>query len=134
MSLRAGIVLIAGAVAVTLAYQITTRMSQEALQVALGVTCGIAASIPVSLGLLMALLRQREPRGEYDEPAPEPYAGPVYAPRYPQAPTPPVIVITPNQNQPNPYANYLPPGNMLEPPASRDFKIIGGEDDDTLDA
>jgi hypothetical protein len=48
--------------------------------------------------------------------------------------------VTPPQNQlPNPYSNLLPPGTlppgyMNEPPASRDFRIIGEDDDDTFDA
>jgi hypothetical protein len=54
---------------------------------------------------------------------------------YPQGGYPPIIVVAPPQNQmPNPYGHLLPPGPMHEPPIARDFKIIGGEDDDTFDA
>ncbi len=146
MATRTGLILSLIVGAAVLAYQLTSRLSADAINVAVGVLCGIAASLPVALGLLIALTRQRETREDEYEHEADSYAEP---PRRqgpaPHAPMsgygsgyPPVIVVAPPQNQlPNPYAHLLPPGNlppgsMHEPPISRDFKIIGG-DDDTFD-
>ena len=121
--------LFAGLLAIVV-YQLTSRLSDQAVDIAVGVLCGIGASIPVSLGLLVALTRQRA-RAEVEETT---TTYPTAPPRKPSTQAyPPVIVVSPQPGQlPPGYNNYLPPGNMHEPPASRDFRIIG--DDDTLDA
>ncbi len=132
MSRRTGLLaaLILGAAA--LAYGIGTRLSTETINILVGVMCGIAASVPVSLGLLIALTREREaPTEEEDEVSGYPERISPYPPRASQPPYPPVIVVAPPQSQlPGPYGGYLPPGNMREPPMTRDFKIIGDDEDD----
>lgn len=52
-----GLLLIAGAG--VLAFQIGSRLSDEAVMVIVGVMCGIVASIPLSIGLLVLLTRER---------------------------------------------------------------------------
>ncbi len=124
------IALIIGLVA--LVYTITSRLSAEALNVIVGALCGIAASVPVSLGLLIALTRRRdEPVEEEQAASGYPERIDPYPPRPPQSPYPPVIVVAPPQGQlPSPYGGYLPPGNMHEPTVTRDFRIIGEDEDD----
>ncbi len=141
MSNKTGIILALALCAAALVYSIGSRLSSEAINVLLGVTCGVGASIPVSLGLLMALLRRRREREEEeadDEGYPEPasyYPARPARPVYPAQPGyPPIIVVAPPQQPTPPGYPSLPSGySMHEPPAARDFKIIG-EDDDTLDA
>ncbi len=131
MSARTGFLaaLILGAAA--LAYAVGTRLSSETINILVGVLCGIAASVPVSLGLLIALTRERKPPAEEDVVSSYPDQLSPYPPRAPQQPYPPVIVVAPPQSQlPGPYGGYLPPGNMREPPMTRDFKIIGDDEDD----
>ncbi len=121
-----------------LVYSIAMRLSAEALNVIVGVLCGVAASVPVSIGLLLALTRNRQSEVDYD--SANEYETPTYqpAPYTPPAPPqsyPPIIVMAPPTGQlPNPYQlppNALPPGyTMNEPPRTRDFKIIGEDDDD----
>ncbi len=142
MTAKIGVFLALTLIGVALVYQLTTRLSDQAIDVAVGVLCGIAASVPVSLGLLLALTRRRaQDSNSYDdEPVsyPEPVT-PYHPPAPPRQPYPPIIVVTPPQNQSlNPYNTLLPPGslpsgyNMQEPPSTRDFRIIG-EDDDTFE-
>ena len=136
MSTKTGAVLIFAAVVVTFTYQLTTRLSTDALNFAMGVLCGMVASVPVSLGLLIALTRERG-RGDLADTtreAPQPQVMPT-APR-PQ-PTPQIIVVAPPNAQygqppgytmptPNPYPNYWePPANdVIE---GRDWRIIGDD-------
>ncbi len=118
-----------------LVYGISIRLSTEAINIIAGVTCGIAASIPVSLGLLIALMRDRSRPVEYlEDVEPEPER-PTYTPPAPPQPYQPIILMAPQPGQmPNPY--QLPPGaftpgyNLNEPPRTRDFKIIGDDEDD----
>ncbi len=106
---------------VALAVIVGNRLSNEAIAVVVGAVCGISASIPVSVALVIAASRNW---GRIEK-MPEQYA----PPRYPTQP--PVIVISPPQQQPSPYSGYgnqfyLPPG-APEQGAPREFKIIGDE-------
>lgn len=143
---RTGIVLAFIAGAAMLAYQIGSRLSDQAVMTIAGVACGIVASIPVSLGLLIALTRERTTYAveEYEDAEPEPVSYPIYRPAapaqmyaQPHAQQPQIIVVAPpNQQLPqgySPYANYFAPGqpNALPAPMQeRTFKIVGEE---TLD-
>lgn len=152
MMWRTGIILAFIVGVGVLAYQIGSRLSDEAIMTIAGVSCGILASIPVSLGLLIALTRERagyvsgDPEAEL-APEPEPLTYEVYrpapsAPPQPQLPqasqTPQIIVVAPPQNpMPQnmfPYGNYFsPPAPGLPAPApmqERTFKIVGEEDGD----
>jgi hypothetical protein len=138
--------------AAILAYQIGSRLSDQAILTIVGVTCGIAAAIPISIGLLIALTRDRTPyfADDYYEPEPDPAPAPysVYRPTVPQhpqlhqpppAPPPPqpqIIFVAPQQGQfpPGlvPYSNYLgPPGldsALPAPMQERNFKIVGEDE------
>lgn len=141
---RIGIILAFITAAAVMAYQIGSRLSDEAIMTIAGVTCGILASIPVSIGLLIALTRERVPpeSGEYIdvEPEPAPASYPIYKPAPPQSPPPSqqpqiIVVAPPQQQMPgsySPYGNYLqPPMNALPAPMQeRNFKIVGEDDDD----
>lgn len=141
MSGKMGLIIVLVVAGAALTYTVTSRLSEQTLDVMMGLGCGVAASIPVSVGLLIALTRRRqEPAEEYEQApeypsSPAPYGG--YSPRQPY---PPVIVISPQQGQiPNLYGGLLPPGslasgyNMHEPPMTRDFKVVG-DDDEGFDA
>lgn len=145
MMLRSGIVLALITGVAVLAYQIGSRLSDEAIMTIAGVSCGIVASIPVSIGLLIALTRERTAYAdeEYVEPEPVPAPYNVYRPAMPSQPQfptapqqPQIIVVSPPQQQlpPNfvPYGNYLqPPGanNALPAPMQeRNFKIVGEDE------
>ncbi len=126
-----------------LAYQVGSRLSDEAIMTLVGVLCGILASIPVSIGLLIALTRERSPVYD-DDPAetyfePAPHAYPVDRPPQPPAPpplpqTPQIIVVAPPQPQLPPnlagFPNYLlPPTAALPTPMQeRNFKIVGEDE------
>lgn len=144
---RTGILLAFIVGAGVLAYEIGSRLSDEAIMTIVGVFCGIVASIPVSIGLLIALTRERSAyvRDEYidaePEPAPAPYN--VYRPDapsrtpQPQLPQPPqIIVVAPPQQQLpqnfSPYGNYLAPPTLPALPApmqERTFKIVGEDEE-----
>lgn len=127
-----------------MAYQIGSRLSDEAIMTIVGVACGIGASIPVSIGLLIALTRERTTYGseEYIEPQPDPEPYNVYRrpaappPQLPPQQPPQIIVVAPPQQQLpphlSPYPNYLQPpqlGNALPAPMQeRNFKIVGEDD------
>lgn len=147
MSWRIGIVLALILGAGVMAYEIGSRLSDEAIMMIAGVSCGIVASIPVSLGLLIALTRDRTSYAADDtadlEPEPAPYT--IYRPAAPQPPQvpqfpqqqPQIIVVAPPQSQlpPNfaPYGNYLSPPQLNALPApmqERTFKIVGEDDED----
>jgi hypothetical protein len=141
MTAKTGLVLALTFCGAALIYSATTRLSDQAINVIVGLMCGVAATIPVSLGLLIALTRRRsdqvETEGDFRD-YPDP--GVPYPPRPPRQAYPPVIVITPSQSQiPGAYGGLLAPGAMPPPygmnelPSTRDFKIIG-EDDDAFDA
>ena len=119
-------------------YTVSLRLTTDALNVLFGVLCGIGVSIPVMLGLAIAMTRQRN-----IPTVPERYVDvqdrPSSQPALYRQPYPPVIVLAPPQaGAPLPYPSLLPPGSyaagysMHEPPAPRDFRIIG--DDDSWDA
>lgn len=143
--------------AAVLAYQIGSRLSDEAVMTLVGVLCGIVASIPVSIGLIIALTRPRpvldpEEDDAYApkygrEPQPPPY--PIYRPAAPQAVSPfqqlpqphpytgqppQIIVVSPSQmpNGGSQYGNYLLPpqaGPVYGAPMQeRNFKIVGDDD------
>jgi hypothetical protein len=145
---RTGVILAFIVAAAVLAYQIGSRLSDEAIMTIVGVLCGIGASIPVSIGLLLALTRERSTYADDREAdvisdvAPAPYN--VYRPDSPPHQVPPqvpqmpqIIVVAPPQQPlpPNglPYGNYLPPQTnaALPPPMQeRTFKIVGEEDEE----
>lgn len=155
MMWRTGLVVAFIVAAAVMAYQIGSRLSNEAIMTIVGVACGIGASIPVSIGLLIALTRERTTYNapeEYIEPEPAPTPYNVYRAPNPPQPTltgahttpslsasqqPQIIVIAPPQQQlPQnfaPYGNYLQPPalNALPPPMQeRNFKIVGEDDDE----
>jgi hypothetical protein len=142
---RIGILLAFIAAAVVMAYQIGSRLSDDAIMTIVGVACGILASIPVSIGLLIALTRERASYAaeEYmdaePEPAPAPYH--VYKPAPPQLPVnstqPQIIVVAPNPygsnatTYPNgtPYPQLAPfPNSLPAPMQERNFKIVGEDE------
>lgn len=144
MTWRIGIVLAFVVAAAVMAYQIGSRLSDEAIMTIVGVVCGIAASIPVSLGLLIALTRERVTYAseEYVEPEPAPAPYNIYRPATPQhqMQQPQIIVVAPPQptltalgvpQNFSPYGNYLssPQMNALPAPMQeRNFKIVGEDD------
>lgn len=143
---RTGIILTCIIGAAVLAYQIGSRLSDEAVMTIAGVSCGILAGIPVSLGLLLALTRERAVYPQNDAVDPEPELAPVpynvYRAPAPQPQLPPqqpqIILVAPPQSQfPQhllAYQNYPPQSVPLLPaPApmqERTFKIVGEEDGD----
>ncbi len=143
MTARIGIVMALVIGAAVMAYQIGSRLSDDAIMMIAGVSCGIIASIPVSLGLLIALTRERASYtgDETEETAPAPSPYPVYRPAAPQPqqlpPQQPQIIVVAPPQQPlpphlSPYGNYLaaPPPNALPAPMQeRNFKIVGEDDD-----
>lgn len=143
MIIRTGTVLAFIVAAAVLAYQIGSRLSDQAIMTIVGVLCGIVATIPITIGLLIALTRERAAYlpadDEYLDPVPAPASYNVYRPA---APTPPplpqqpqIIVVAPPQSQLPPnlasYPNYLLPPQTNSSPASmqeRNFKIVGEDD------
>ncbi len=132
MTSRTGFILALILCAAAFLYSIGSRLTDQAVNMIVGVLCGIAASIPVSVGLLVALTRRRA-ADEEDQEVIETYPAhyPNVSPRPAQPAYPPVIVVAPPQSPfPNSYSPMLPPGyNMNEPPISRDFRIIGEDDE-----
>ncbi len=145
MMWRIGIVLAFIVAAAVMAYQIGSRLSDEAIMTIVGVVCGITASIPVSIGLLIALTRERSTyvAEEYTEPEPAPAPYHIYRPSPPPLPQmqqqasqmPQIIVVAPPQQQLpqnfSPYGNYLPSPQMNALPApmqERNFKIVGEDE------
>lgn len=145
---RTGFILAVIIAAAVMAYQIGSRLSDEAIMTIVGVSCGIAASIPVSVGLLIALTRERSPYAveEYIEPEPEPAPYNIYRPVMPQQPhmtgqsqvpqQPQIIVVAPPQQPLSqnyaPYGNYLlSPGQpaLPAPMQERTFRIVGDQDE-----
>ncbi|MCD6291017.1 MAG: hypothetical protein J7M34_10985 [Anaerolineae bacterium] len=109
-----------------LAVVIGKRMSTDAMAVVIGVIFGVAASIPTSLLIMATTRRSSEARPPAGRP---PYDG--YSP--------PVIVISPNAQQPG----YSSPTSLMPPmpPAGRRrFHVVGEDgwsgdwDDDTVEA
>jgi hypothetical protein len=141
MLLRGGLILAFIVGVGIFAYELGSRLSDEAVMTLIGVTCGIVAVIPVSIGLLIALTRPRvQYEDEYLQPYQEP-AQPVYpiyrppTPPMPQQPQQPqIIVVAPPQTPMNP--NYMPYSNYLLPPQvggappmqERNFKIVGEDE------
>lgn len=135
MTPKTGIVLALVLAAIILTYQVSSRLSDQAVETIVGVSCGVLATIPVSLGLLVALLRRRT-RDEYDysdDIAPSRYDEAPYPAMPPRQPYPQVIVVAPPQTQmPGAYSNYsppyAPPRDLLPAPEMREFRIVGDED------
>jgi hypothetical protein len=142
---RTGFILAVIIAAAVMAYQIGSRLSDQAIMTIAGVSCGIAASIPISVGLLIALTRERPVYAaeEYiePEPVPEPYT--IYRPSVPSQPQhqvpqqPQIIVVAPPQPQLSqnyaPYGNYLQsptPAALPAPMQERTFRIVGDQDGD----
>lgn len=141
MSGRTGLLLALIVAGAALTYAVTERLSEQTIDVVVGLVCGLTASVPAVIGLLIALTRrQRESVEDDEESSKFPNTGSPYEGYTPRQPYPPVIVITPQHGQmPNPFGGFLPPGqspigyNMNEAPITREFRIIG-EDDDGFDA
>lgn len=114
--------------AVTLAYIIGNRLSNEAMAVVVGTVCGISASIPVSIGLVIA---SSNGWGKRDEPREIGYDYSSH--RF--APQQPMIIFAPPQNMPGqsgmpygyPHNQSVAPMNAPALGAPREFKIIGEE-------
>ncbi len=137
MMWRLGIIFALIVAAAVMAYQIGSRLSDEAIITIVGVTCGIAASVPISLGLLIALTRERSSYvpDDYAESYGYAESEPAPAPPQPPAQPPQIIVVAPPQAQlpPSlaPYGNYLaaPQNNALPAPMEeRTFKIVGEDE------
>jgi len=139
MLFRGGVILAFILGTAILAYQIGSRLTDEAVMTLVGVLCGIVATIPISIGLAIALTRQRarDDSDDYLEPYPEdpaPASYPIYRPPMPTAPQQPpqIIVVAPPQPPfpPNymPYSNYLLPAHSSAPMEERNFKIVGEDD------
>ena len=93
----------------TLAVVVGNRLSDEALAVLAGTVCGVGAAIPTSLIIVAVTRRHTEPRTQ---------TGPS------QAAFPPVVVVTPNSGQQQPYGwNALSPS--LAAPIDRRFTVVG---------
>jgi hypothetical protein len=136
MSIKTGLLLVLVIAGAVLVYSVAARISDQTLDVLVGLSCGVAATVPATIGLFLAVFRRRKDRQEAEEQTDDyNQHGRSIEPYPPRQPYPPVIVVTPQQNQfPNSYGGMLPPSyNLNEPPRGRDFKIIG-EDDDSFDA
>jgi hypothetical protein len=111
LKILVGLVLMA--FAVTLAVIVSSRLSDESLAVLAGAVCGVGAAIPTSL-LIVAVSRRR------DEIRPQP--------TMPQAPYPPVVVVTPPGGPQRFDAwNTLP--SSLGAPIQRHFTVVGDAQD-----
>jgi hypothetical protein len=98
------------AFAITLAVIIGKRMSTDAMAVVIGVGCGVLASIPTSLLILAVSSR----RGEREVLRPPSY--------------PPVVIVNPGNNQPQPHYLSPPFPTPLSQPPERQFRVIGDEE------
>ncbi|HZQ06755.1 MAG TPA: hypothetical protein VFD70_09255 [Anaerolineae bacterium] len=142
MLFRGGVILAFILGTAIFAYQIGSRLTDEAVMTLVGVLCGIVATIPITIGLVIALTRHRAhyDADEYLEPYPEdpaPSAYPVYRPPMPTAPPqqqPQIIVVAPPQTPYlapyAPYSNYLLPAHSSAPMEERNFKIVGEDEGD----
>jgi hypothetical protein len=108
--------------AVALAVVVGTRISPDAMAVIIGIICGILASGPTSI-VLVWVLRQRDRQLEAQA-----QMGPGRFGQYP-----PVVVV--NGQGTNGYGNgYMPQAlpSTAAPMGSRDFKVIGQENTETV--
>jgi hypothetical protein len=113
-------IIIGIAFAITLAVVVGTRISPDAMAVIIGIICGVLASIPTT-AILLWVLRQREKQMETQ-------FGNVRPGHYP-----PVVVV--NGQGTNGYGNAHPPPALTAgatPPGSREFKVIGQENTETI--
>lgn len=131
--MKNGIILIGIIFAVALAVVVGNRLSNEAMAVVVGAVCGISASIPMSLGLAIAASRNW---GQSPNNPPQEIEYDYSARRYAAQPQqPPVVVISPPQQNAGMYYPYLnSPREAYFPPMPndvairpREFKIIGEE-------
>jgi hypothetical protein len=112
------------------AWQVGTRLSEDALSMVVGVTFGALASVPAALLVVVVSRRQQEARLErMEQERTRPQAW-----REPNQTPPPVIVLT-NGGAPGSYApqqgGYAEAGYDLLPPPRpnrRQFQVIGEED------
>jgi hypothetical protein len=120
--------LVAVAFAVALAVVVGNRLSEEALGVLAGAVCGVGAAIPTSLIVVAVSRRQGEGGSSGRSRVREREMGPE-----PRHTYPPVVVISPQGDQPSPYGwraagrgssgrRSLPMG----PPTEREFTVVGG--------
>ncbi len=120
--MRTGLLIVSSLFAITLALVVGQRLSSQALAVVVGAVCGVSATLPVSLALLILASREWRRSERWEAP---PTRG---------ASAPPVIVYSPPQFNPAPYAlgpaqpRYYMPPETATPGMSRDFRIIGEEE------
>lgn len=115
------------AIGVTGTYLVVEKMHSEALAVMTGIICGVGAALPVSLLVLYASRRSQRP-AEVVTPTP---------PAQPQQPAPQIFVLggLPPGMTPPGYAPGLPSpqdawqARPPERPATRNFTILGDDDD-----
>lgn len=108
------------AFAISLAVVVGTRISADAMAVIIGIICGVVASIPTSV-ILVWVLRQRDKQMETQY-------GQMRNSQYP-----PVVVVN-GQGQ-NGYGSTSAPPSLtsgVTPPGSREFKVIGQENTETV--
>ena len=107
--------LLAVAVAVTAAWVVSNRLSEESLAVLAGAVCGVGAAIPTSLIIVAISRRERGSREDALPSTPQSERG-----------YPPVVIVTPQGTQQQPHNwNGLPPN--LTPSSRREFTVVGGD-------
>ena len=111
--------LIAVPFAVTLAAIVASRLGEQALAVVAGVACGVGAAIPASL-LILSANRWRADKPSRSSP--------------PQAPYPPVVVISPPGHSPYGYPGQPTLPASLTGRIERHFTVVGGANPDTPSA
>ena len=118
--MRKFIFVITSAFAIALAIVIGVRLSPDAMAVIIGIVAGVLASVPTSV-VLVWVLRQRDKQLESQY-------GPMRHGQYP-----PVVVV--NGQSPNGYGTALGAPTLTaqsSPPGSRDFKVVGQENTETV--
>lgn len=114
------IVVISSIFAIAFAIVVGFRMSPDAMAVIIGIICGMLASVPTSI-ILVWVLRQRDRQMEAQ-------LGPSRMGHYP-----PVVVV--NGQGTNGYGAAATPPALTAaamPSGSRDFKVVGQENTETV--
>ena len=105
---------------IALALVVGYRLSPDAMAIIVGIVCGVLASVPTT-AILLWVLRQRDRQLEAQ-------LVPMRAGHYP-----PVVVVNGHGTNGNGLA-APPPALMAKttPPGTRDFKVIGQENTETV--